>query len=62
MTQTSGEFFQAGPELHNQYETDEALKSYLRRKLPAGVLAEVEPDLRRMGGHQQWRAPATSNT
>ncbi len=45
----SGEFFQAGPELQNQYEADPVLRNYLRRKLPPGVLAEIEPDLRKMG-------------
>lgn len=44
-----GEFFQNGPELQNQYEADDVLKSYLRRKLPPALFSEVEPDLRRMG-------------
>lgn len=37
------EFFQAGPELGNQYDDDRVLRAYLRRTLPAGLLAEWEP-------------------
>jgi alkylation response protein AidB-like acyl-CoA dehydrogenase len=43
------EFFQDGPTLGNQYDDDRVLRSYLRRKLPAAVLADVEPSLRRLG-------------
>lgn len=43
-------FFQDGPRLDNQYDSDAVLRSYLRWKLPPAVLAEVEPDLRRFGG------------
>ncbi|HJT25409.1 MAG TPA: acyl-CoA dehydrogenase, partial [bacterium] len=43
-------FFQDGPELGNQYDGDPVLRGYLKRILPPGVLEEVEPDLRRMGG------------
>ncbi len=43
-------FHQEPPALGNQYEEDRVLRSYLRRALPAEVLAEVEPELREMGG------------
>jgi alkylation response protein AidB-like acyl-CoA dehydrogenase len=43
------EFFQATPRLENQYEADEFLRSYLRCRLPPDVLAEIEPDLYRLG-------------
>lgn len=43
------EFFQDGPTLGNQYDDDPVLRSYLRRKLPPVVLADVEPSLRRLG-------------
>jgi alkylation response protein AidB-like acyl-CoA dehydrogenase len=43
------EFFQDGPELGNQYLDDERLRSYLRRALPPGVLAELDPDFERLG-------------
>ena len=43
------EFFQDPPRLGNQYDDDGFLRGYLRRRLPADVLAEVEPDLRRLG-------------
>ena len=42
-------FNQPPPELGNQYDEDRVLRSYLRRKLPADVLTEVEPSLREMG-------------
>jgi alkylation response protein AidB-like acyl-CoA dehydrogenase len=44
-----GEFFQGGPQLGNQYDGDRVLRGYLQRRLPAGLLAEIEPDLRRLG-------------
>jgi alkylation response protein AidB-like acyl-CoA dehydrogenase len=44
------EFYQAGPELGNQYLDDELLRSYLRWKLPPPVLTQVEPGLERLGG------------
>jgi alkylation response protein AidB-like acyl-CoA dehydrogenase len=44
-----GDFFQDGPVLGNQYEEDRVLRSFLRWKLPAGVLAEIEPGLHRLG-------------
>jgi alkylation response protein AidB-like acyl-CoA dehydrogenase len=43
------EFHQDGPQLGNQYDDDRVLRSYLRRKLPAEVRAEVEAGLRRLG-------------
>ena len=41
--------FQAPPALGNQYEDDSVLRSYLRRKIPAEVLREIEPTLVEMG-------------
>lgn len=43
------EFVQEQPRLGNQYDDDPFLRSYLRWRLPAEMLAEVEPDLRRLG-------------
>ncbi|HEY9448127.1 MAG TPA: acyl-CoA dehydrogenase family protein, partial [Gemmatimonadaceae bacterium] len=43
------DFYQSPPRLGNQYDQDRLLTSYLRRVLPAETLAEVEPDLRRLG-------------
>ena len=43
-------FNQPPPQLGNQYATDRVLRSYLRRALPAQVLAEVEPELDVLGG------------
>jgi alkylation response protein AidB-like acyl-CoA dehydrogenase len=43
------EFIQDSPQLANQYDDDAVLRSYLRWRLPAAVLTEVEPDLRRLG-------------
>lgn len=43
------EFFQDGPSLGNQYDEDDTLRAYLRRKFPAPMRAEIEPSLRRMG-------------
>jgi putative acyl-CoA dehydrogenase len=43
------EFFQIPPQLNNQYDADRTLKSYLEWKLPHQVLAEIQPELRRMG-------------
>ncbi|MCA1619698.1 MAG: acyl-CoA dehydrogenase family protein [Acidobacteria bacterium] len=42
-------FRQEPPRLGNQYEEDRALRSYLKRTLPPGVLREVEPSLAEMG-------------
>ena len=43
------EFFQDAPRLGNQYEDDALLRAYLRWRLPPLMLAEIEPDLRRLG-------------
>jgi alkylation response protein AidB-like acyl-CoA dehydrogenase len=43
------EFFQDPPTLGNQYDDDALLRAYLRWRLPASMLAEVEPGLRRLG-------------
>jgi len=43
------EFFQDPPRLGNQYDDDAFLRAYLRWRLPANMLAEIEPDLRRLG-------------
>jgi len=45
----SAEFHQSPPRLTNQYEDDPLLASYLRWRLPREMLAQIEPDLRRMG-------------
>ncbi|HEX7318305.1 MAG TPA: acyl-CoA dehydrogenase family protein [Pyrinomonadaceae bacterium] len=42
-------FRQEPPRLGNQYETDRALRSYLKRALPPDVLEEVEPELLHLG-------------
>jgi putative acyl-CoA dehydrogenase len=43
------EFFQDPPMLGNQYADDAFLRGYLRWRLPAKMLAEIEPDLHRLG-------------
>ncbi|MDP9204496.1 MAG: acyl-CoA dehydrogenase family protein [Gemmatimonadota bacterium] len=43
------EFFQDPPRLGNQYDDDALLRAYLRWRLPANMLAELEPDLQRLG-------------
>ncbi|HYF61740.1 MAG TPA: acyl-CoA dehydrogenase family protein, partial [Herpetosiphonaceae bacterium] len=43
-------FNQPAPTLGNQYDDDDVLRSYLRRVLPAEMLAAIEPGLREMGG------------
>lgn len=42
-------FNQPPPELGNQYADDRVLRAYLKRVLPAEVLAAVEPELTRLG-------------
>ena len=42
-------FIQSPPMLGNQYRDDAFLQSYLSRKLPAGVLHDIEPSLADMG-------------
>jgi putative acyl-CoA dehydrogenase len=43
------EFFQDPPRLGNQYDDDTLLRAYLRWRLPPKMLAEIEPDLQRLG-------------
>ena len=43
------EFFQNPPTLGNQYDDDALLRAFLRWRLPAKMLAEIEPGLRRLG-------------
>jgi acyl-CoA dehydrogenase len=50
MSRAPGEpFFQTPPALGNQFLTDRVLRSYLKRVLPADVLASIEPSLEAMG-------------
>jgi hypothetical protein len=42
-------FFQEPPRLANTYRSDVAMREHLQRLLPGEVLAEVEPELDRMG-------------
>jgi alkylation response protein AidB-like acyl-CoA dehydrogenase len=42
-------FNQSAPELGNQYSDDRVLRSYLRRVLPGGMLAAIEPELVELG-------------
>jgi alkylation response protein AidB-like acyl-CoA dehydrogenase len=42
-------FYQAPPELGNQYEGDSVLRSYLARKLPPDLLKRIEPELLEVG-------------
>src|SRR5690242_13540980 len=43
------EFFQAGPELGNQYRDDQALLAWLARRVPADILRSIEPGLEALG-------------
>lgn len=43
------DFFQTPPCLGNQYEEDRVLRSYLEWKLPAAMLADIQPGLHRLG-------------
>jgi putative acyl-CoA dehydrogenase len=43
------DFFQDPPEIGNQYDEDALLRAYLRWRLPADMLADIEPDFRRLG-------------
>lgn len=45
----ASEFYQDAPRLTNQFDGDPLLGGYLRWRLPADMLHEVEPALRRMG-------------
>src|SRR6266513_438876 len=49
MPTSNAEFFQDPPRLGNQYDDDALLRAYLRWRLPPKMLAEIEPDLRRLG-------------
>jgi acyl-CoA dehydrogenase len=42
-------FFQEPPALGNTYRSDVVLREYLERLLPAGIRAQVEPELDQMG-------------
>lgn len=42
-------FIQSPPVLGNQYRDDTFLQSYLRRRLPAAMLGEIEPSLSELG-------------
>jgi alkylation response protein AidB-like acyl-CoA dehydrogenase len=44
-----GDFYQTPPFLGNQYDDDRVLRSYIHRVLPREMLAQVEPELRRLG-------------
>jgi putative acyl-CoA dehydrogenase len=43
------EFFQDPPVLGNQYDDDALLRGYLRWRLPAKMLSDIEPNLRQLG-------------
>jgi alkylation response protein AidB-like acyl-CoA dehydrogenase len=43
------EFYQDGPRLGNQYESDELLRSYVRWRMPDDVRGAIEPELHRLG-------------
>ncbi len=43
------DFHQAPPALRNQYDDDRVLRSWLHRVLPPHMLAEVQPELARLG-------------
>jgi alkylation response protein AidB-like acyl-CoA dehydrogenase len=43
------DFFQDAPRLANQFDDDPLLRSYLRRRLPSAMYAEIEPALHRLG-------------
>ena len=43
------DFYQAGPELKNQFESDRVLLSYLKKNLPPEVFKAIEPDLKNLG-------------
>lgn len=42
-------FYQAAPTIRNQYDDDRVLRSWLHRVLPPHMLADVEPELTRLG-------------
>jgi alkylation response protein AidB-like acyl-CoA dehydrogenase len=49
MSVNMSDFFQEGPVLDNQYGSDFALRSYLRRALPRDLLKSLEPGLHALG-------------
>ena len=52
-------FYQAPPELGNQYAADDVLRRYLRHTVPADALARMEPELNEVGelaGGELYRA------
>lgn len=49
MRSDTSEFYQSAPQLENSYTSDDFLRSYLGRHLPAAMLNEVEPELTRFG-------------
>lgn len=46
----ASDFVQDPPELHNQYDRDRVLQSYVRRQFPESVLKTIEPELIDLGG------------
>ena len=43
------EFYQAGPELGNQYRDDQVLRTWLERRMPEGIRRSIEPGLEALG-------------
>lgn len=43
------DFFQDGPVLNNQYDSDALLKNYLKQTLPSEIMEKIEPDLKNFG-------------
>jgi putative acyl-CoA dehydrogenase len=43
------EFFQQGPQLQNQFSEDRLLQKYLKERVPAEILAQWLPQLKRLG-------------
>ncbi|HSN17107.1 MAG TPA: acyl-CoA dehydrogenase family protein [Gammaproteobacteria bacterium] len=49
MARRGPEFIQEGPELGNQYRDDEALRTWLAKRVPAAILQAIEPGLDSLG-------------
>lgn len=49
MAENGSRFIQEDPELGNQYRDDAALRAWLARRMPAGVLRDIEPGLEALG-------------
>src|SRR5690554_817407 len=49
------EFYQVGPELKNQYESDPILKDYLKRAIPSERMKDIESDLSALGEKARGR-------